>query len=333
MYTLTRLFKSPEFYPVSMDFASNTLQFLQMSRESYRHSVFLDVRTRHLGKRAHNVNLDDVLLSCAGNGAKTRGAHYILNNAFCCSTLLARYFEIFPDCFVLKEPSLLTQLALTPESVSRWGEVFQVCLKLLARTYLANERPVIKVHEACNILGDRLLDHTEVTITFLSTPIRRFVLSILKAEFRRQWVHRRVNQMSKRHEFADLFQDVDVANLSDAQAACLMWMADRLVAQKLSSCANCDRVLVINGDEVADHPLEALSRIAKSGGFALSEQQLDAVVNHPLVNRYSKDMSVPYNAASRLQELERLEQQWGREAQMAIDWMETRKGTAQLSAT
>lgn len=327
MYTLTRLFKSPEFYPISMDFASNTLHFLQMSRESYRNSVFLDVRTRHVGKSAHHVNFDDVLLTSASNGAKSRGAHYILNNAFCCSTLLARYFELFPDCFVLKEPSLLTQLALTPKSVIRWEEVFQVCQKLLARTYLDSERPVIKVHEACNILGNRLLQDTEITITFLSTPVRRFVLSILKAEFRRQWVRKRVNQMSKRPELAAVFQDVDVSGLSDAQAACCMWMGDRLISQRLSSSANCKRVLVINGDEVADQPFEALSRIAKAGGFAMSEQQLEAVVSHPLVTRYSKDPSIPYDAASRLQELERLEQQWGKETQMAIDWMEARTGS------
>ena len=326
MYTLTRLFKSPEFYPVSVDFGTNALQFLQMSRESYRNSVFLDVRTRHLGQSAHSVNLDDVLLASAGTGAKKEGAHYILNTAFCCSTLLARYFELFPNCFVLKEPSLLTQLALTPESVSRWKDVFPVCVKLLARTYLDTERPVIKVHEACNILGNRLLQDTEITITFLSTPIRRFVLSILKSDFRRQWVRKRVSQMSKRHEFAEVFQDVDLAELSDAQAACCMWMADHLLSQRLSASDNGNRVFVLNGDEVADHPLEALARIAKAGGFAVSEQQLEAVVSHPLVNRYSKDWSIPYNAASRHEEIERLEQQWGKEAEMAINWIEQRQG-------
>lgn len=327
MYTLTRLFKSPEFYPVSVDFANSALQFLEMSRETYRNSVFLDVRTRHLGKSPRNVKLDDLLLASAGVSAKAGGAHYILNTAFCCSTLLARYFELFPDCFVLKEPSLLTQLALTPESVSRWDEVFQVCLKLLARTYLESERPVIKVHEACNILGDRLLEDPEITITFLSTPVRRFVLSILKAEFRRQWVRKRVVQMSKRHEFADLLQGVEVSSLSDAQAACCMWMSDRSIAERLSSSDNRNRVLVIDGDEVAERPTEALSRIAKAGGFTLSEQQLDAILSHPLVNRYSKDPSIPYNAASRQQELERLDERWGNEADIAIDWMEARTVT------
>jgi hypothetical protein len=328
MYTLTRLFQSPEFYPIWMDFENNALEFLQMSRESYRDSVFLDVRTRHLGKAAQRVNFDDVLLASARVGTKTGGAHYILNTAFCCSTLLARYFELFPNCFVLKEPILLTQLAtVAPESVSRWEEVFQLCLKLLARTYLDSERPVIKVHVACNILGNRLLEDTDITITFLTTPIRRFVLSILKAEFRGQWVRKRINEMRKRHEFAELFRDVDIAQLSTAQAACCVWMGNRLLSQKLSSGDRCKRVLVLDGDEVADHPLEALSRIAKAGGFAVSEQELEAVLSHPLGNRYSKDWSIPYNAASRQQELEYLEQQWGKEADMAINWMEARKGT------
>lgn len=190
---LTTLFHSPEFYPQWIDFENNAVHFVHMSRESYRNSVFLDVRTQHLGDPIQQVNLDDVLRAC--NGAKSPRVHYILNTAFCCSTLLARYFELFPDCFVLKEPSMLTQLAtVEPASVSRWDDAFAVCVKLLSRTYLESERPVIKVHEACNVLGSRLLEDPEVTITFLSTPVRRFVLSVLKEEFRRQWVRRRINE-------------------------------------------------------------------------------------------------------------------------------------------
>jgi hypothetical protein len=325
MHTLTTLFDSPEFYPQSVDFENNTLHFVRMSRESYRNSVFLDVRTQHLGDPIQKVNLDDVLRASAGNGARSPRAYYILNTALCCSTLLARYFELFPDCFVLKEPSMLRQLAtVEPESVSRWEDVFEVCVKLLSRTYLESERPVIKVHEACNVLGNRLLQDPETTITFLSTPVRRFVLSVLKEEFRRQWVRRRANEMSQREEFAELFQDLYVADLSDAQAACCMWLANSLQCQRLCSSDSRDRVLVINGDDVADRPLQTLTRIAEASGFAVSEEQLNAIVNHPSVNRYSKDWSIPFNATSRQQEIELLEQQWGAEAHVAIQWMEAR---------
>lgn len=325
MEKLTTLFHSPEYYPQWVDFENNALHFLHMSRESYRNSVFLDVRTQHLGDPIQKVNLDDVLRASVSNGAKSRRVHYVLNTAFCCSTLLARYFELFPDCFVLKEPSMLTQLAtVEPGSVSRWEDLFDVCVKLLSRTYLESERPVIKVHEACNVLGNRLLQDPEITITFLSTPVRRFVLSVLKEEFRREWVRRRVNQMSQRHEFAELFQDLDVAGLSDAQAACCMWLANHLQSQSLCSSDGCERVLVLNGDDVADRPLQTLTRIAKAGGFDVSEQQLDAIMRHPTVSRYSKNSSIPFNAASRKQEMEQLDQQWGEEAQVAIHWMEAR---------
>ena len=326
-HTLTTLFDSPEFYPQWMDFENNNLHFLHMSRESYRDSVFLDVRTQHLGDPIQKVNLDDVLSVSARTGATSPRVHYILNSAFCCSTLLARYFELFPDCFVLKEPMMLTQLATSePGSVSRWEDVFQVCVKLLSRTYLESERPVIKVHEACNILGIRLLQDPQSTITFLSTPVRRFVLSVLKDNSRGEWVRHRVNKMSRRHEFAEVFQDLDVAGLSDAQAACCMWLANHLQSQRLCSSDGCERVLVLNGDDVADRPLQALTTIAKAGGFALSEKQLDAIVTHPSVSRYSKNMSMPFNAASRKQELEQLEERWGEEAQLAIHWMKVRLG-------
>ena len=327
MHTLTTLFHSPEFYPQWMDFEQNTLLFLHMSRESYRNSVFLDVRTQHLGDPVQIVNLDDVLRASAGNGAKPTRVHYILNTAFCCSTLLARYFELFPDCFVLKEPILLTQLAtVEPASVSRWEDAFEVCVKLLSRTYLESERPVIKVHEACNVLGNRLLEDPEITITFLTTPVRRFVLSVLKAESRREWARHRVNKMSRRHEFAELFQDLDVAGLSDAQAACCMWLANHMQCQRLCSSDSCERVLVLNGDDVADRPVPTLTRIAKAGGFGVDEKQLEAIVSHPSIFRYSKNSSLPFNATSRQQEMEQLDQQWGKEAQVALRWMQDRQG-------
>ena len=323
MYSLTTLFHSPEFYPQWMDFEDNVLHFLHMSRESYRNSAFLDVRTKHLGDPIQTVNLDDVLRASASNGAKSPRAHYVLNTAFCCSTLLARYFELFPDCFVLKEPILLTQLAtVEPGSFSRWENAFEVCVKLLSRTYLESERPVIKVHEACNVLGNRLLEDPEITITFLSTPVRHFVLSVLKAESRREWARHRVNKMSQRQEFAEPFQDLDVADLSDAQNACCMWLAHRLQAQRLCSSDRSERVLVVNGDDVAERPLQTLTRIAKAGGFSVSEKQLEAIVSDPSVSRYSKDSSIPFNATSRQQEMEKLDQQWGEEAQEAIRWME-----------
>jgi hypothetical protein len=324
---LTTLFHSPEFYPQRMDFENNYLHFVHMSRENYRNSAFLDVRTQHLGDPLQKINLDEVLRVSAGNGPKSPGVHYILNTAFCCSTLLARYFELFPDCFVLKEPSLLTQLALVdPGSRSRWEDVFEVCLKLLSRTYLESERAVIKVHEACNVFGDRLLQDPRITITFLLTPVRRFVLSTLKEELRRRWVRRRVNEMAQRHEFAELFEGLDIAALNDAQAACCMWMANRLVSQRLSASDSCDRVLVLNGDDVAAHPVETLTQIAQAGGFVVSEQQLETIVTHPSFSRYSKNWSIAYDAASRKQEMEELDRQWGEEAEAGIQWMEKRKG-------
>jgi hypothetical protein len=132
--------------------------------------------------------------------------------------------------------------------------------------------------------------------------------------------------MRRRHEFAELFQDLDVAGLRDAQTACCMWLANRLQAQRLCSNDGSERVLVVNGDDVAERPLETLTRIAKAGGFAVNEKQLETIVSHPSVSRYSKNSSIPFNATSRQQELEQLDQQWGNEAQVAIQWMQDWKG-------
>jgi hypothetical protein len=166
-----------------MDFARSVLKFVRMSRDTYRDSVFLDDRTRFLGNQAFEMLLDDILFAASCKPKAIRPIHYILHTTFCCSTLLSRYFELLEFCFVLKEPLLLTQLALTPpQSVSQWDVVFDVGVKLLTRTYEPNQIVVIKPHEPCNVLAERLLKHDDrSTVTFLITPLRQFLLAILKS--------------------------------------------------------------------------------------------------------------------------------------------------------
>jgi hypothetical protein len=59
----------------------------------------------------YEVRLDDIFLVIRTLQPPPKRSHYILQTTYCCSTLLCRYLELLPTCFVLKEPLLLTQLA------------------------------------------------------------------------------------------------------------------------------------------------------------------------------------------------------------------------------
>src|ERR1700739_2209847 len=185
------LFSSPHLYPTSIDFDKRLVSFVEMTPESYLQSVFLDNRAKYRGGELH-FRIDDLIL--AGQQCTNRkSAHYILNTAYCCSTLLARCFELLPCCFVLKEPRLLVQIAMMMEAGDyRWRTAFDLAQKLLTRTYRADQLAVIKPYEPCNRLGTILLEtNSAATVSFLMTPLRSFILSILKVEERRDWVRTR----------------------------------------------------------------------------------------------------------------------------------------------
>src|SRR5215471_9372434 len=127
MNRLQDLFTSPDLYPLILDVERNALTFLRMSPESYRDSVFLDLRAQPAEAGKYTIRVDDLLLAAARSSPVPKRVHYILNSAYCCSTLLARYFELLPTCFVLKEPPLLAQVAtITSLPRRRWHELFEL---------------------------------------------------------------------------------------------------------------------------------------------------------------------------------------------------------------
>ena len=138
------LFTSPELYPLKIDFDKRMVKFLRMTPRTYRDSVFLDERAQYV-ERNIEIRLDDLLIASESAPNPAKRIHYILNTAFCGSTLLARYFELLSSCFVLKEPLLLAQLAAQQGmSDVLWSRCFGLCLRLLSRTYDSNQVVIIK---------------------------------------------------------------------------------------------------------------------------------------------------------------------------------------------
>lgn len=321
MKQLESLFNSPGLYPLRIEFKRQIVHFVCMSRRTYRESVFLDTRTRQAGEGAVEVRLHDLLLVAATMPAATRRIHYILHTTFCCSTLLARYFELIPDCLVLKEPMLLTQLALIPpEMFPEWEETFALCVKLLTRTYAPNETVVIKAHEPVNVLANRLLENDEqATITFLVTPLRQFLLSVLKSDLRRSWVRARVDQMSK-ISAPPFLAEINALELSDPQAVTYFWLVNRFLCDQLCSGKNRARVIVCNGEHLVEAPGQMVSKITATAGLPLDRSQLEHVLSHPSVKRHSKNPSLDYDSTSRRRELGELEHRLGKEVDQGTRW-------------
>lgn len=312
------LFSSPELYPASIDFDKRMITCVRMTPETYRDSVFLDTRTKHRGSEVR-FRIDDVIF--AARQAPSKPVHYILNTAYCCSTLMARCFELIPAGFVLKEPRALVQVAsMMDEGDARWRIGFDLVEKLLTRTYRPDQLAVIKPYEPCNRLGMSLLAvNNAATVTFLMTPLRSFILSILKMEERRDWVRTRSTTALKDAQGFAPFAVLDSREFSTAKAAACVWMANRYLYKELSFAYG-ERVLLVNGNELAQSPRQTIGPVLSLCGIDMSDACLDELFENPLLRQYSKDTQRPFNSDSREQQMAALECCWGTEADEGIMW-------------
>jgi len=322
------LFASPEWHPFYIDMQRQTLSFARLSREAYLESLFLGTEfARDHGDDLYEVRLDDVFLAAAAAPSVMKPIHYVLHTAFCCSTLLARYFELLPECFVMKEPQLLAEMGMpNTRSALQWPDLFALTIRLLSRTYHARQYPVIKANVPTNVLGRELLEqNSQATIIFLINPLRDFLLATLKSRRRRgqirYWNHYTAMQVS--HRIPEL-ATVDPDDLSDAEAIAYWWLVNRFICQDLLAGEYCSRVLIVDGTELADAPENTLPAIMAHCGLSLGDKELKRLVNHSSVHKHAKDFSMFYDAESRRNEMMDLESRFAKEADRAMFWAASR---------
>lgn len=109
---LSTALASCSYYPVAVDLGRRLIWFAEIDREVYRTAGFLIPKQARMSEERYGFNLEDVLLHDLSLPIGGAPSHYIFISAFCCSMLLARLLERVPGCFVLKEPSILGQLAM-----------------------------------------------------------------------------------------------------------------------------------------------------------------------------------------------------------------------------
>ncbi len=319
------LFASPEFFPLGIDPHRRLATFVRMTRETYADSVFLDLyRTRYVGNPI-TLRLDDVVLACGNSSAPKAKAHYILNTAYCCSTLLSNYFESLPNCLVLREPRLLAQVAtMMDEEDPRWELFLDVCMKLLLRTYEPGQAVVIKSYEPSNRLAKTLLERDpNATATYLITPLRSFLLSVLKSEERREWARGRVASAARDAARYGVLGRISAEALTTPQAAAYIWLFNYSLFRTLKKNDGTGRVTLANGDALVEAPESTLRAVLSGSGLQVDDEQFQAMISTQSVQKYSKDADRPFDAASRHDQLNEINRCWGAEADEGMRWAES----------
>jgi hypothetical protein len=321
---LANLRTTPDFFPMKLDVEHNVLDFVQMSRESFRQSVFLDNRAVRSGPRTLSAELTQLQLLSV---QPERPLHFVLHGAFCGSTLLARYLEELPHCFVLKEPLLLGQLAGlknngpgTRES-DLWDDWFKMTMVLLSRAYPSDAAVIVKAPDRCNWMGRLLLDHDGRTkIVFLSSPLKVFLLQALKADDRRKWVREQLLRLKYSRAQVPFLSEIAVTELSDGKCAAALWLLNSFLCDILLARRDSNRVFLLNGEDLICQPQHVSCAIANFFGLTSDEATRAALATFRPLPHHSKDRRRPYDAAARARELDDAEARCSIELHAAMRW-------------
>ena len=136
------------------------------------------------------------------------------------------------------------------------------------------------------------------------TPLRHYLLSVLKSGERRDWAHSRLRHaFLKAREIPPLAAIPDFERLSVAEAAACLWLIHRYLCGRLCSGPHGSRVVILNGQQLAAEPAQALPRVLALCGLPAQEPDIRTMVTDPVMQKYSKDLSRPYDADSRKREL------------------------------
>ena len=330
---MNELILSPDLFPVNFDAKSGSMGFVPMSRDSYRISSFLDSRAVRSNGDSSLISLEE-LFDAQKHRLSSNPVHYILHGGFCCSTLLTRYLDLVPTLFLLREPAVLRQVSLLrrhwPSIVHMpqlrgvslsWDVLLELTLRLLGRTYGPEEIVIIKANDVCNLICDALLDRDDQSkIIFMSTKLRVFLLSVLKASHRRQWIRNRVNILHVHAHNVPILTNIDVNSLKDAEAAAYVWLSYSYIFQSFLEKAGAKRIYVLDGDDVAYRAKNTLLSVAEFLDIHLPNDSVVEILSDWSCSVYSKDLTTAFDSRERAKDLDHANVLFGTEADSGLEW-------------
>ena len=301
------------------DEAGDAIQFRFVPREAQRGMTFLtdhEIGDAPLAVYARADCLTEV------RRHELPPPRLIFHSAYCCSTLLARAFDIPGVSFGLKEPQILNDvvgLQLRRGDPRQVAAALDVALLLLARPLGDGEVNVVKPSNLINPLLPLVIAlRPEVRGILLHAPLETFLGSIARKEVEgRAWVRDlmwKLIHLGQAERFG--FSDEDLYRQTDLQVGAVGWLAQQALFAE--AVGRHEGFRTLNSEILIERPAEALERLAR-----LFELELDAaaVASGAAFRTHSKDRS-DYSAEQREEEQSRRKDLHAREIGIVLEWAE-----------
>lgn len=288
--------------PHRYDPGYDAVHFLPVPRETHRQVTFLTDEYLPQGLQPLVISRSDA----AAAAPPSAPLHFVFHSAYCCSTLVARAFDLPGRAMGLKEPMILNDMVgwrrrggKGPDQAS----VLDTILALLARPFGPNEAIVVKPSNIANGLAAAMLTlRPDSRAVLLYAPLRTYLGSIAKKGLDgRLWVRTLLLGLLD-DGLVDLgFTPRDHLGQSDLQVAAVGWLAQKALFANLVKQFGPDRVRTLNSETLTGDPAGTMSRMAELFGLGLTDDEIEAIVSGPAFTRHSK-LDTAFNASDRIEE-------------------------------
>lgn len=271
------------------DPGNDAIVFRHVDRESRARATFLT--DEYLG-----TDFDPVVIRRAeavAEAPEPAPVHFIFHSAFCCSTLLARAFDLPGLSMGLKEPVILNDIVGWRHRGADGRDITKALdngLKLLARPFVAGEATIIKPSNVANGLAPAMMGLRPASrALLLHAPLPVFLKSVAKkGMWGRLWVRDLLGKQL-REGFVDLgFEQGDYLGLTDLQAAAVGWLAQQALFARMIAQFGPERLRTLDSETLLDNADASISRLAELFGISVDENGRRAILDGPAFANDSK---------------------------------------------
>jgi hypothetical protein len=310
--------RDPLWFPYRYDPSHDAFQFRRLTREDHRGATFLT--DEYLGPAGPPLayRRADVMESAA----PAAPLHFIFHSAFCCSTVLARAFDVEGVAMGLKEPLFFNDMfgwQMRGGAPEQLAAVMNDGLRLLARPFAQGETLVVKPSNIINGMAPLMLSmRSDAKALLLEAPLADFLNSIArKGMWGRLWARDLVLKQLRvgLHPFG--FKPDDYFGQTDLQVAAMGWLAQHALFARLAAQLP-GRVKTLDSVALMAAPERSMAALAGLFGVDLD---VPAVVAGPAFTRHSKSGS-EFGAAARVAEQEQAAPVHADEIGKVVVWAE-----------
>jgi hypothetical protein len=299
--------RSPELFPHGLDAHRDSVTFIRLSRADYDRASFLDARVLTPRTAGRTMLWPQVAASIEAAALPER-CDFIFHIGHVGSTLLSRLVGAHPGAFGVREPAILrtfAQLAREPAGRPQtWSDAdvdarLGGCLKLLSRTFDAQQRTVVKPTSfVSELAADLLMRPSAPKAVLMYVSPESYLATILGGPNSRQEA-RMLTPSRLRRLHSRIGRDAwRLESLSEGEALALGWACEMSALAQAMDGAR-ERVLQVNFDHFLSRPTVLLLAALRHFGIDATSSQVEAIIAGPDMRRYSKAPEHAYDAALR----------------------------------